>query len=265
MNKRLRTGNHFSAYAMALAVVAAFALMGGRAEAIPAGWTCTGSCGTSGANGVVTLPPNGASSYDWISTNNGLTGVGEISSVGGKNGTLLKSNLFSATAGTTLQFYFNYVTSDGAGYADYAWAALANGSGSDTYLVTARTEPSGSIIPGVGLPSVSGTLSPSSVAIIGGAPDWSPLGVDSSGECYDSGCGYTGWVKSDFTIGATGNYQLLFGVTNWNDTAYDSGMAISGATIGGTPITAVPEPSSLGLFAIGVLALLLLARKRRLL
>jgi hypothetical protein len=32
--------------------------------------------------------------------------------------------MFAATAGTALNFYFNYVTSDGAGFADYGWAEL---------------------------------------------------------------------------------------------------------------------------------------------
>ena len=35
---------------------------------IPAGWTCTGNCGTSGADGVVTLAPSGGSKYGWVAS-----------------------------------------------------------------------------------------------------------------------------------------------------------------------------------------------------
>ncbi len=209
--------------------------------ALPASYTCTGSCSTLGADGVVTLSPFGSAEYMYISTNGGQTGVGALptGALGGEtNGSMLTSPVFSAKAGDVLAFYFNYVTSDGAGFADYAWAAVADSAmtpGSVQYLVTARTEPSGSIIPGLEMPGVVSTLTPASVPIINGGPSWSPLG-SSSGECYAGGCGYTGWVKAEYTIPAAGNYVLAFGTVNWADEAYDSGLAIDGATIGGQPI-----------------------------
>src|SRR3977135_3866264 len=70
------------------------------------------------------------------------------------NGSTLATSVFSASAGTALSFYFNYVTSDGAGFSDYAWAELFNSSKTPVALLfTARTEPSGSIVPGTGLPN----------------------------------------------------------------------------------------------------------------
>src|SRR5215467_12074522 len=39
---------------------------------------CTGNCGTGGLNGVVGLLPTGNSSYQWLSTNGGISGVGGI-------------------------------------------------------------------------------------------------------------------------------------------------------------------------------------------
>lgn len=244
--------------------VAFIGLMSANAEAIPVGWTCNGTCGDLGANGVVTLPPTpaGATSYSYITTNGTSGDNGASLGLGGeKNGTLLTSNIFSANAGDSLDFSFNFVTSDGSGYADYAWAALLNTTTHiKTYLVTARTEPSGSIIPGQGMPSIDATLSPSSVPIIGGAPAWSPLGTW-SGKCYAAGCGYTGWVLSDFKIATTDTYQLEFGVINAKDNLYDTGLALSGATIGGTPITAVPEPASFALLGLGLIGVAL-RRKR---
>ena len=251
-----------SAAAMAMSSVFALGFTATEAQAIPTGWTCAGNCGTSGANGVVTAPPSG-SSYDWISTNQapGSTGLG----LGGEtNGSTLKSGVFGAQAGDNLTFYFNYVTSDGAGFSDYAWARLVNTSTSAiTYLLTARTQPSGSIIPGTGLPAIDATLNPASVPIIPGGPAWAPLG-GSSGSCYAGGCGYTGWVQSDYTIAAAGNYQLEFGVVNWNDSGYDSGLALSGAALNDTPIGGeVPEPASALLIAGGIAGLLGARRRSR--
>lgn len=88
-----------------------------NAGTIPAWWTCTGNCGTDGADGVVTLSPTGNSYYEWVSTNGGISGVGALPSgaLGSEtDGSTLATSVFSATAGTALSFYFNYVTSDGA-------------------------------------------------------------------------------------------------------------------------------------------------------
>jgi hypothetical protein len=234
--------------------------------------TVLGSAGTLGANGVVTLPPNGDPSYGWVSTWGGVPGAGLPyilppinSGSGNTNGSVLRSDAFSATAGDGLQFFFDYVTSDGAGFADYAWARLLNSSGTEVALLfTARTTSSGSIVPGFGMPAPAATLTPGSVPIIGGAPLWAPLG-GSTGTCFAAGCGYTGWVQADYTISASGTYKLEFGVTNWNDTGFDSGLAFSGATISGNPVntTYVPVPGALWLLASGLAGLAAPGVRRR--
>jgi hypothetical protein len=241
------------------------------ADGIPAGWTCSGTCGSSGADGVVPLSPIGSASYQWVSTINAPVGVGGLPTglLGHEtNGSTLFSPTFSATANTALNFYFNYVTSDGAGFADYAWAELFDSSNNPVALLfTARTLPSGSIVPGSGLPNPLATLTPPNVPIVSGGPAWSPLG-GSSGKCFDAGCGYTGWINSNYTIGTAGNYYLGVGVVNWLDTAFQSGLALDGVTVGGVPVgpgepppTGTPEPGSLLLLAAGVPALLLLKRR----
>jgi hypothetical protein len=252
-------------------LVGAISLMGvlfgtssARAGAVPIGYSCTGNCGTDGADGVVTLSPLGSSVYDYISTNGGLTGAGELSGYGGTNGSSLQTPIFTASAGAALNFYFNFVTSDGGGtYADYAFAQLINATNQTVVatLFTARTEPSGSTSPGQGLPADQATLNPSSVPITGGAPAWSPLG-GSSGTCFAAGCGYTGWINSNYSITNAGSYYLNFGVTNIGDTGYNSGLAIDGVTVAGVSVgTPAPEPASLALFMTGLIGLFVMRRR----
>jgi hypothetical protein len=228
--------------------------------------TCVGNCGTLGADGVVTAPPGGVN-YQYVSTYQGEDGVGSLPGVGGvgtpTNGSVYTTSLFSAVAGDPLSFYFNYITSDGAGYADYAWAQLLNADLSVAALLfTARTrDDGGNTVPGFGMPPIAAgvTLNPAATPIIDGGPEWSPLG-GYSGACFagvGNGCGYTGWIQSMFNIAAAGDYYLQFGVTNWDDEIYHSGMAWAGTTVAGVPIdpidpTVVPEPITMVLLGTGL-------------
>ncbi len=230
---------------------------------IPAAWTCTGNCGTLGADGDVTTSPEGGD-YGWVSTANGVGSLGDDDlGIGNEtSGSLLRSSVFSANAGDDLEFYFNYVTSDGTeSFVEYGWARLLDAALNPVALLfTARTNPNGSTVPGFGLPSIEATITPAVVGISDTPPVWSPLGGD-SGQCWGDGCGYTGWVQSLYTIPTAGNYVLEFGVVNWGDNAFDTGMAFDGITIAGTSIEdptgdgTVPAPATLALFAIGLLGL----------
>jgi hypothetical protein len=96
--------------------------------------TCIGTCGTDTANGDVTNPP-GFSSYHYVTTTGGPAAGGNLPSVFGSagvnstNGSTFTTAPFTATAGDSVNFYFNYVTSDGSGFPDYAWAALMSTTG----------------------------------------------------------------------------------------------------------------------------------------
>ncbi len=211
-----------------------------------------------------------------------MVGAGQLPGVGGTNGTTYKTSAFTAAAGDTLRYFFNYVSSDGQSapgefvYEDYTWAQLQDTVGNVVAtLITARTEPSGNIIPGAGIPiPVDAVLTPSSVTITGGAPTWSPLGTWSN-QCWGPGCGYTNWVQSDYTIQNGGTYVLAFGVSNWGDQIYDSGLAFAGLTVGGSAIPgeaeddeieiATPLPAALPMFAggLGVIGIIAARRKRK--
>lgn len=258
---------------------------------LPIGWTVVGNAGTSSADGDVGLAPGGGTSYGWVSTASGVGGAGALPGIGnaagantsqGITGSTLTSTLFSAAAGQNLRFQFNYITSDGAGFADYGWARLLNADNTPfAVLFTARTTPAGNSTPGFGLPPIAATLTPGVVTIpdvqipdpsdptdtIRVGPTWSPLN-EAAGRCFDVGCGLTGWIQSDFTIAVAGNYRLQFGVTNWNDDQYQTGLAFDGITVGGTPIneiptTVIPVPASFVLFGSGLIGLLAMRRKRR--
>ena len=209
------------------------------------GWTCTGTCGTLGVDGVVPLAPVGNSaSYGWISSKNGKNGTvpKSLASVIGAsitNGSILVSPAFSAKGEEKLSFYFNFITSDGAQYADFGWVRLLDGAGNQkAILFTARTNQSsgGNTVPGFGMPLISGgTLTPPNTPIKSGGPKWSPL-ANSSGTCYSTGCGHTGWIKMEYIVPEEGTYVLELGVANWLDQAYDTGMAFDGFMIGDHPL-----------------------------
>lgn len=237
------------------------------AAPLPSGWACTGNCGTfDTVDGVVTLAP-GFGTYQWISTNGGLDGAGTLPQPTGQetNGSFAQTPTFTVAADDRLSFYFNYITSDGAQYTEYAWAGLYLGTSTfDSYLFTARTTPTGDTVPGFALPGINPgvTLNPSSTEIIPGGPLFSPLGTY-SGSCWDDGCGYTGWIKMEYTFTTAGVYSIGFGVTNALDDIYDSAFAFAGVSINETPIGQVPEPGTLGLLGLGLLGLGAIRRKTR--
>jgi hypothetical protein len=244
------------------ALAAAMAL--GLSAAPAAAATCIGACGVAGANGDVTAPPTSAT-YGWISTAGGVDGAGQLS-VGGTNGSSFTTSAFTASAGDNLRYYFNFISSDGQSapgsfiFEDYAFVQLLDAATDSpvAMLFNARTEPDVLTVPGSGLDPISPgvTLTPASTMIQigtggGGGPLWAQLGGD-SGSCWGPGCGYTGWIRSDFQVANSGSYRLKFGVSNWGDTAYQTGLAYSGLAIGGHEIgDGVPEPASWALMILG--------------
>ena len=244
--------------------IPALSATAGFESGIPAGWTGVGNFGTiTGVNGDVVTPPNGSTSYGYVTTVGGVNGSTPFGITGTRRGSNLQSTVFTAAAGDPLNFYFNYITSDGSGFADFGYAQLLNAADltQAALLFTARTQPSGNIIPGFGLPAIDATVP--IATIIANQTNWSPLGSD-SGRCVTAGCGQTGWVLSAFNIAVAGSYLLEFGVANFSDNAFDSGLAFDGITVAGVPITPpseVPVPAALPLMA-SALAAFGLSRRR---
>jgi hypothetical protein len=247
-------------------IASAFAIATVAAASSASAASCIGVCGNLGPDGVVTSPPAGGPGYGYVTTSGGIDGAGQTPLGGGVNGSEFRTDTFSAKAGDDLQFYFNYVTSDGAEFADYSFAELLTSTSTHVaWLFTARTTPSGDTSPGFGLETNDSTLTPLTSPIIGGGPDWSPLG-DDSGSCFDEGCGYTGWIRSDYTVADAGDYILRLGVTNALDHAYDSGLAYAGANIGGVVIptsSGAPEAATWAMMLMGFFGLGAMLRGRK--
>jgi hypothetical protein len=62
--------------------------------------------------------------------------AGQIAGVGGTDGSQFSTSPLFAAANAPLQFYFDYVTSDGAMYADYAFAQLQTAAGGEPAFTT---------------------------------------------------------------------------------------------------------------------------------
>lgn len=252
--------------------VAAVALaLGGQAAVgqsfeggMPGGWSCEGLCGALGADGDVGSAPTGASTYGYVvsgeTTPTGLSPFFEGGDFGGEGtGSRLRSTAFGASAGDALKLYFNYITTDGsydaALFSDYAYARLlrADDLSQVALLFTARTALDGNVLPGQNMPSPEATLTPGNAGIVAKpqpyvGPDWTPLG-DYSGQCFDVGCGYTGWVESSFNIAEGGEYVLEFGVLNWSDEFYQTGLAFDFTLAG---VAQIPEPETDALMLLGL-------------
>lgn len=269
--------NRAALYAAAGCVLALLGGLPSGASALPAGWDCIGKCNVAphGPDGDVTAPPGGGA-YNWVSTNGSTVlqpGL-NVPPNSETNGSIARSVVFSATKGDKLEFDFNYITSDGSGYIEYAWARVLDPALNPVALLfTARTTPTpGNTIPGPGMPPLGAgvVLSAINIPILsdpgGGGPEFSPLG-GYSGACFQGvgqGCGFTDWVHSSYEIQADGSYVLEFGVVNWQDQIYDSAFAFAGTTIAGDPIEdpnpTVPEPGTVALIG---LALAIAARRLR--
>ncbi len=218
-------------------------------DGLPNGWECEGACGTEVADGVVSLAPDGGEAYGWIATRRlDDGGVLDLSlpDVGGAigeptTGSRMRSPPFFAEEGSLLELQFNFITTDGDEFTDYAWARLLDGEGEQVALLfTARTSRDESAVPGFGMPEIAADIDPPVVNIRPDETEWAPLGFD-SGACFGPGCGQTDWVRSTYELEQSGFFVLEFGVVNWDDELFQSGLAFDAITLDQTPIG--PQPA----------------------
>lgn len=245
---------------------------GAKAQSFAGGlttdWTCFGHCGASGADGGIELAPAGGSQFAYVTTDGGHAGASPFALGHEYAGSWLRSSVFSAVAGDSLAYHFNYVTTDGNEFADYAWARLVDAGNGATaaMLFSATTQPAGLLVPSSHLPAIDATLTPASADIGNPSTLWSPLGND-SGACWGQGCGSSGWVQSAFTFAAGGSYRLEFGVVNWGDNAFDSGLAFDGALLAANSnrdiAAPVPEPQTWALMIAGLAAVLFMRSRKK--
>lgn len=252
-------------------------------------WNTTGAAGVIAGDTTVPASPLGNTQFGYITTAGGIYGTSPLvlrsegrGTENQTNGTKIVSGSFSAAANEKLDLYFNYVSTDGRGYDDYAWVRLVNAGSNATaaWLFTARSTNSanGSVVPGDVLNrQVDNKLPDQLDAVLNdgntvgfkvAGTQWAPLGF-SSGICWDSAntCGPTGWIKSSFSITTTGSYYLEFGVNNWGDEAYDTALAFDFAGLqqaNFNGLTApVPELPPVAMMGLGLALMAAMMRRRR--
>ena len=244
---------------------------------VPAtGWATTGVAGLIAADyqgspddRLLGASPAGNGRFAYVTTAGGVAGVSPLvlnsdeSGFNQTNGSRVVSGSFSAQAGASLTLYFNYVSTDGRGYDDYAWARLVSATTDATvaWLFTARSanapdgDGTGDYVPGKVLPEQVnyrdldskdpnrslGAVLNDGLPVVGmpggSSTHWAPLGLTEAGSygwCWDAGagCGATGWIRSVSTVAVAGDYFLEIGVTNWGDEVYDSALAFDYSGLG---------------------------------
>lgn len=305
----------------AIAAMAPAVALAADVSVAAATWSSTGATGLIAGNYqgspddmMLGSSLTGNSTFGFVTTSGGVTGVSPLSlndsefGFNQTNGSKVVSSSFSALASDKLTLHFNYVTTDGRGYDDYAWARVVSTSTNQTaaWLFTARSanapdgDGSGDYVPGKVLSEqvnfkdldshdpnrqLGAVLNDGNpvVGMPGGSnTNWAPLGLadnginGSYGWCWDSGsgCGSTGWVKSEYTFANAGSYYLEFGVINWGDEIFDSALAfdfvgLQRSSFGNVAVlenavaAPVPEPETWALMMAGVSLMGFVARRRR--
>jgi hypothetical protein len=249
-------------------------------------WFAIGSAGLIGGTATVPVSPIDNTVFGFVTTTEGAGHFEAVDNVspleletdgkgneGNNNGTKITSSAFSAVQGDTLTLQFNYISTDGRGYDDYAWARLVDSDTTKTaaWLFTARSTNSarGNVVPGDVLSRQVDKDAPDELNAVLNNGDsigfnvtstaWQPLG-SWSGYCWDDAntCGPSGWIQSRYTFADAGSFYLEFGVVNWGDEAFDSALAfdftgLSAAQFTNAPlIPAVPEPEIYAMMLAGL-------------
>lgn len=191
---------------------------------IPAGWTVTGSAGTSGV--TATVSPTEGSAFAWL---NSAGPFGTASGYDGSasNGSRLESAPINLIGGSEISFDFDFMSNDYVPFRDWILVQLLDNVTDAVVATTATGQVNGDscqsgfqVVPATGNPPPP--ISPGVVL----SPATSNMAQVFTHVGSSSFCGHTGWVTSSLTVPASGAYRLRFIATNLFDSALDVGVAI---------------------------------------
>src|SRR5690349_4206248 len=99
---------------MMVAVLACPASAQVFSSGLPSGYVCMGMCSTAATpDGSITAVPTGSARVGYVTTHQSGNTANPLGIPSSTNGSQLYSTPFTGTAGQTLSFYFDYITSDG--------------------------------------------------------------------------------------------------------------------------------------------------------
>jgi PEP-CTERM motif len=207
-------------------------------------------------DGSIPLPPSGNTTVQYVSTYQGISGVGanpDGSSSNPTNGSTYTTSTFSPGNGGSLNFAFDYISSDGTSggnsYPDNAWVDLVDTNTSHITELFSSTTTS--------TPLSGGTTA----SVLGPGSDGGFTG--SSGDCYGPGCGNTGWQTQTYNFSDGDTYYVEFGVVNSIDVNFQSALYVDSLEENGRSLTGAPEPATLAVLGAGLIGLAGARRARR--
>ena len=220
---------------LALATPAPAQVIEGFEAGIPAGWTLTGTGGTSGA--APNVAPTEGASFGYIDTRSFLP----TTVYGGTQGTTLESSAYSLASGSEVSLDYNFLTVDYNPFRDFAFVQLVDDSDGTVVATVGNAQVNNGqlclapmqIVPAI---SSSGAVTPPAISAgVTLAPATATLNQVPTTVGPSNYCSSTGWITTSFVVPYSGDFRFLFVVSDVLDVVFDTGLAVDNIRISSAP------------------------------